>query len=244
MEIKKYPNAALENYSKILIQLGLVLSLFIVYQLIKIKTYTRQVNEISGTFVRIDNVNDVAEVKIVKPIEQPKQKVVLPDKIIKVEDEKDVIETVIESTETDELDAVEVTNIESELETVEEEETVVEDVPFVVIEKVPIYPGCSGNNKELRACFSAKISKFVSEKFNSSIATDIGLSPGTTQKIFVMFKIDAKGNISDIKARATHKKLQAEAIRVIQSLPKMIPGEQRGQKVGVKYALPIVFKVQ
>ena len=101
MEIKKYPNAALENYSKILIQLGLVLSLFIVYQLIKIKTYTRQVNEISGTFVRIDNVNDVAEVKIVKPIEQPKQKVVLPDKIIKVEDEKDVIETVIESTETD-----------------------------------------------------------------------------------------------------------------------------------------------
>ncbi|WP_457610622.1 energy transducer TonB, partial [Lutibacter sp.] len=41
-----------------------------------------------------------------------------------------------------------------------------------------------------------------------------------------------------------HKRLQAEAIRVIKLLPKMIPGKQRGRPVGVKYSLPIAFKVE
>ena len=45
-------------------------------------------------------------------------------------------------------------------------------------------------------------------------------------------------------ARAPHKRLQQEAIRVVKLLPKMIPGKQRGRPVGVKYSLPIAFKVE
>ncbi|MBL4723919.1 MAG: energy transducer TonB, partial [Lutibacter sp.] len=52
-----------------------------------------------------------------------------------------------------------------------------------------------------------------------------------------------KGNIVNIEARAPHKKLKEEAIRVVKLLPKMMPGRQRGKPVGVKYGLPIVFKV-
>jgi protein TonB len=59
-----------------------------------------------------------------------------------------------------------------------------------------------------------------------------------------VFKIDRHGNIANIKARAPHKKLKEEAIRVIKLLPKMIPGKQRGKAVGVSYGLPIVFKVE
>ena len=243
MEIKKYPHATLENYSKILIQLGLVLALFIVYEFLNMKSYPNVVKELVGTIVADEDVEEAIEVKIIEPKIKPPVKAVLPDKIIKVEDEAEVIETVIESTEIDESDAITI-DVDNDVIAVEEEEDVVEDVPFLVIENVPIFPGCEGSNKELRACFSSEMSKFVSKRFNSELASDLGLTTGSIQKIFVLFKIDKYGNIVDIKARAPHKKLQAEAIRVIRLLPKMTPGKQRGKAVGVRYGLPIVFKVE
>ncbi|MDD3720880.1 MAG: energy transducer TonB [Lutibacter sp.] len=243
MQVKKYPGAILENYSRILIQLGLVLSLFIVYEFLTMKSYPREVKEMSGELLNIEDIDKQIEVKPVEVEAQPETKVALPEKILKVEDDTDIKETIIESTETSQFDAVVVTEAK-EFAKVEEEEEIVEDVAFVVIENVPIYPGCKGNNTELRACFSDKIAKFVAEKFNAELASDIGLTPGSIQKIFVVFRIDKNGNITDINARAPHKKLQEEAIRVINLLPKMTPGRQRGKPVGVKYGLPIVFKVE
>lgn len=243
MEIKKYPNASLENYSKILIQLGLVLALFIVYEFMNMKSYPNSIRELVGTFVSDEDIEETVEVKVVEPEIQPVAKVVLPDKIVKVEDEVEVIETIIESTETDESEAI-IIDLDKDVISVEEEEEVVEDVPFLVIENVPIFPGCIGNNKELRACFSAQMSKFVLKKFNSELASDLGLVTGSIQRIFILFKIDKNGNIADINARAPHKKLQEESIRVIKLLPKMTPGRQRGRPVGVRYGLPIVFKVE
>ncbi|MFK5957457.1 MAG: energy transducer TonB, partial [Lutibacter sp.] len=55
---------------------------------------------------------------------------------------------------------------------------------------------------------------------------------------------DKEGNIAGVKSRAPHIALQEEAIRVINLLPKMIPGKQDGNAVGVKYSLPIAFKVE
>ena len=243
MEIKKYPHATLENYSKILIQLGLVLALFIVNEFLNMKSYPNVVKELVGTIVADEDVEETIEVKIIEPKIKPPVKAVLPDKIIKVEDEAEVIETVIESTEIDESDAI-IIDVDNDVISVEEEEDVVEDVPFLVIENVPVFPGCKGSNIELRACFSSEMSKFVSRRFNSELASDLGLTTGSIQKIFVIFKIDKYGNIVDIKARAPHKKLQTEAIRVIRLLPKMTPGKQRGKAVGVRYGLPIVFKVE
>jgi len=243
MQVKKYPNAILENYSRMLIQLGFVLSLFLVYEFLTMKSYPREVKEVSGSLINIEDIDKLIEVKPLELEAKPETKVALPEKILKVEDDVDIKETVIESTETNEFDAVSV-NVEKEFVAVVEEEEVVEDVAFVVIENVPIYPGCKGDNAELRACFSDQITKFVAEKFNIELAADLGLVPGSIQKIFVVFRIDKNGAITDINARAPHKKLQDEAIRVINLLPKMTPGRQRGKPVGVKYGLPIVFKVE
>ena len=156
--------------------------------------------------------------------------------------EATVVEPII--TKIEDLEKIHIPLDENEIITVEEEEIVVEDVPFIVIEEVPVFPGCTGSNKELRACFSDQISKFILNKFNAELASDIGLQPGSIQRIFVVFKIDNKGDITNINARAPHKKLKEEAIRVIELLPKMIPGKQRGRPVGVNYGLPIVFKVE
>jgi protein TonB len=245
IEVKKYPNALLSNYSFILTQLGLVLALFIVYQIMIFKSYPSNIKILDATYTNVDDIENNIEIKTLPPpnIKAASQPVI-PDKIIKVEDQKDVVETVIESTESDENQAVIIKDVDKNINSVEEEEDIVEDVPFLVIEDVPVFPGCKGNNEELRACFSEQVSKFVSKKFDSELASDLGLSPGSIQKIFVVFKIDKNGDIVDIKARAPHKKLQAEAIRVVKLLPKMIPGKQRGRPVGVKYGLPIVFRVE
>ena len=98
-------------------------------------------------------------------------------------------------------------------------------------------------NEILYTCFSKQISKYINRKFNAGLAEELGLAPGV-QRIFTLFKIDKNGNIVDIQARAPHKKLKEEAIRVIKLLPKMEPGKQQGTPVKVRYSMPIIFKVE
>ena len=239
MEIKKNPKSNLENYSKIFIQIGLVLTLFVVYVAIENKTYDKSIDDL-GMASMADDIEE--ETIITQRIEPPKPKTPpppTPEKIEVIEDEKDVEETVIESTETDEDEAVEVEEIVEEA----EEEEVIADVPFAIIEEVPVFPGCSGTRKQKSDCLNKKIKKHVLRKFNGDLAGDLGLSPGK-KKIWVVFRINRAGNIVDINARAPHPRLKKEAIRVTKTLPKMTPGKQRGKPVGMKYTLPISFNVE
>jgi len=117
------------------------------------------------------------------------------------------------------------------------------EVPFAIIEYVPEYPGCEkGNNSEKRKCMSTKIREFVQLNFNTDLAGDLGLYG--RQRINVIFKIDKKGNVVGVRSRAPHPRLEQEAIRIINMLPKMKPGRQRGKAVIVPYSLPITFQVQ
>ena len=113
------------------------------------------------------------------------------------------------------------------------------DVPFQIVEKVPTFPSCPENDKN---CFSERIQKHFVKNFNTALPNQLGLKSGK-KRVIIMFKIDKNGNITDVKAKAPHQKIEEEAIRIIKMLPKMIPGEQRGEKVGVKYTLPIVVNV-
>ncbi|PKH50368.1 BlaR1 peptidase M56 [Tenacibaculum sp. Bg11-29] len=115
-----------------------------------------------------------------------------------------------------------------------------EDVPFSIIEKAPTYPGCEEGDKK---CLNISIQRFVVDNFNVKLANTLGLKGGK-KRIYVQFKIDKDGSIIDIKARAPHPALKEEAIRVAKKLPKMKPGEQRGEKVRVGYTLPITFNVE
>lgn len=239
MEIKKNPKSNLENYSKLFMQLGLVLALFITYVTIEQRTYDRELEGL-GDAAMIDELEE--ETVITQRIEPPKPKTPpppAPEKIEVVEDEKEVEETVIESTETDETEAVEV----EEIVEVEEEEEVVADVPFAIIEEVPVFPGCKGTRKQKADCLNKNIRRHVLRKFNADLANELGLSPGK-KKIYVGFRIDKTGNIVDIQARAPHPRLRKEAERVTKTLPKMIPGKQRGKPVGMRYTLPISFNVE
>lgn len=116
-------------------------------------------------------------------------------------------------------------------------------VPYAVIEKVPTYPGCSGStNEELKRCMSDKIAKTVNRNFNTELGRELGLTG--INRIFVSFVINKSGEIVNIRSRAPHPGLETEAERVIKALPKMKPGEQKGEPVDVLYSLPITFKIQ
>ena len=116
------------------------------------------------------------------------------------------------------------------------------DVPFGVIEEVPAFAGCEGlkTNEERKACTSDKIREFVAGNFDTKIGKDF-LKEGDLVRVIVQFKIDETGNIRDIRARAPVPELEEEAKRVVNSLPQMTPGKQRGKAVGVVYSLPISF---
>ena len=235
MQTKKNPKADIGRNSSLYFAVGLALMMFLSYGTINYKVYDKDA-------LGIDRVNmdalDEEEVPIteqVKPPPPPPPPPPAPEVIEIVEDEEEVEETIIESTESDEELEIE----EIEIEEVEEDV----EVPFFLIENVPVFPGCErGNNEKKRKCMSDKINKFVQRRFNTDLAGDLGLSG--RQRITVVFDIDKNGNVTGVRARAPHPRLEKEAERVVSSLPKMLPGKQRGKAVIVKYSLPIVFAVQ
>jgi TonB family protein len=63
-------------------------------------------------------------------------------------------------------------------------------------------------------------------------------------KVLIGFIIDTKGNIKEVNIiKTADELLDAEAVRVIKTMPKWKPGKQDGKKVNVKFVLPIAFKL-
>ncbi|CAI8155469.1 MAG: energy transducer TonB [Flavobacteriaceae bacterium] len=238
MESKKNPKADVSRNGSIYFAVGLALMLFLTYSTLNYKTYDKSNIDIGKLNLDDELDEEIPIIEQIIPPPPPPPPPAAPEVIEVVEDEEEVEETVIESTETDQDEEI------MEVEDVEVEE-VIEDVevPFAVIENVPEYPGCErGSNADKRKCMSDKIAKFVQRKFNTDLAGDLGLSG--RQRISVIFKIDKNGNVTGVRSRAPHPRLEKEAARVINMLPKMKPGRQRGKPVIVPYSLPITFQVQ
>jgi protein TonB len=238
MEVKKSAKANLESYTRMFLLLGLVLTLLTVYLGIEHKTYDKSVDGLALVTSDHDEEDEIPEVVIEQIITPPAAPPPTPEKIEIIDDEEEAEETIIETTEVDENDKIEV----EEIVEVEEEEDFNEDVPFAIIEDVPVYPGCKGTKVQKKACLNMSMQKHVQRKFNGDLAGDLGLSG--KQKIYIQFKITKTGGIEIIGARAPHAKLEKEARRVVNLLPKMEPGKQRGRAVNVTYMLPITFDVQ
>jgi len=245
---KQHQNDKLQKSSVLFLQLGLVLALFFVYTAIEYESVKKPFILAENTSEADEDVifiNPPATIRIEKKI-KPKiepivQKQVLTKIITKPNDEPDYT-TILKPTDSEpEI------NITSQINALpggdtDPEEVIEKDIDFRILEDAPIFPGCEGLEKETsKACFSKEISKFINKKFNATIAQDLHMSG--KQKIWVQFVVDKTGAVTDIKARAPHKRLQKEAIRVVKKIPQMTPGKQRMKPVNVKYTLPIVFQV-
>ena len=233
---KKNPRIDVRRNSSLFFAVGLVVMLTMVNYAMNYKSYDK--SDLDLGVIKIDQ-NEELDIPLVEPMNTPPPpaaQAAAPEITI-IEDDKPVVETTIQATDTDQDEEIKVEQV-----IVEE---IPEDVPvaFVAIEDAPEYPGCDkGSKAERKACMKDRIGELVRRKFNSDLAADLGLTG--VHRIDLFFTISKTGDIVDVKARAPHPKLVEEAIRVAGLLPKMKPGMQRGNPVKVTFNQPIIFKVE
>ena len=236
MQPKKSEKAYLSKNSSLYFVIGLSLILLISWQAIEWRTYEK-VYAYEALNVEDEDDEEIPITEQLKtPPPPPPPPPPAPEGIEVVEDEEEVEETVIESTETNEDEIIEVEEVEIE----EEFDDV--DVPFAVIEDVPIFPGCEKVAKsERRKCFQEHMNKYIRRNFRyPEIAQEMGIQG----RVYVNFIISKDGSISNIRMRGPDKNLEKEAQRIISKLPSMIPGKQRGRAVRVPFSIPITFRLQ
>ncbi len=127
---------------------------------------------------------------------------------------------------------------------IQKDATEIEKIPFNIVEVAPVHADCIGlsENNERRECTTNAIINYTNKSFNTELENALGLDG--TNKVYVSFIITSDGEIEAIRTRSVNPKLDEEAERVINLLPKFIPGRNEAKEVNVAHSLPIVFQVQ
>jgi protein TonB len=238
MEPKKNPKVDPKRNSALYFQLGLAAIAILSYLAIELKTYEK---DLSGLTKEVDNSfldEDVpVTMQLNTPPPPPPPPPPAPEVIKIVEDKKEIKEVEIQSTETNQKEEIpEAKNIK--VAEVEEPEV---DVPFAIIEDVPLFPGCESVSKDKRKdCFQEKIQAHIKKNFSYP---DAAVDAGHQGKVFVSFVIEKDGSVSIANMRAPYPTLEKEAKRIMSKLPKMTPGKQRGKPVRMTMSIPITFKL-
>lgn len=115
---------------------------------------------------------------------------------------------------------------------------------MATVEFVPVFPGCGNltSNAEKMECMSSSIDAFINKNFRKRLLEN--LNPSETYRVYVNFKIDANGFVTDVIAKSHNEVLTKEAQRVIRKLPSMKPGKQGDRNVDVLYTVPIILRIQ
>lgn len=102
---------------------------------------------------------------------------------------------------------------------------------FDMVEQMPTFPG---GQQELMSYLGKNI------KYPT-----IAQENGTQGRVIIQFVVERDGSITDVRvARGVDPYLDKEAVRVVQSMPKWIPGKQNGKAVRVKFTVPVMFRLQ
>lgn len=110
-------------------------------------------------------------------------------------------------------------------------EAPVEEEVFDMVEQNPQFPGGP-----------AELMSYLSKNIRYPV---IAQENGIQGRVICQFVVGSDGSIRDIKVmRGVDASLDKEAIRVIQSMPKWIPGRQNGKAVSVRFTLPVTFRLQ
>ena len=228
METKKTPKANLENKGPTWLLVGYVTVLAFMFVAFE---WTRD--------IRVDTSGRIAENVFEQDMEIPltRQPEVTPPPPPQVTPINDVL-TIIDDDAT-----AEETNFASSEETGEDvvikhipvtvdEEVVVEDEIFVIVEENPQFP--DGGTAGLLQYLGKNIKYPTIPQEN-----------GTQGRVTVQFVVNKDGSIVDVKViRGVDPYLDKEAVRVISTMPKWIPGKQRGVPVRCKFTVPVTFKLQ
>lgn len=106
-----------------------------------------------------------------------------------------------------------------------------ENKVFDVVEQMPSYPGGMG-----------ALMQYLSSHIKYPVIAE---ENGIQGRVICTFVVERDGSITDVRiAKSVDPSLDKEAIRVVSSMPKWVPGRQNGSAVRVKYTLPVTFRLQ
>lgn len=245
---KKTPRKQIEKFSAIFTQLGLVLVLFVVYSFLEYqteKTIAKAVEPTveSGEVYLLEDKLIIYQKEIKKPVNViPKQKPIVKVLSSFEKATEPTVETVFK-TPTDNPIDTQIIDPDDIVEVDIPEEDVPETVPYYAVQNAPVFKGCEGlSEEENRKCLDKKLKKLIQRYFDADIANELGLRSGR-HRINTEFVIDTSGEVTSVRIKAPHSRLEKETQRIISKIPKFTPGKQQNKAVKVKYVLPITFKV-
>ncbi|MCU4176702.1 energy transducer TonB [Carboxylicivirga sp. N1Y90] len=226
MEVKKSKKADLENKRSLFFQMGLIITLGVVF--VAFEWSTTKVDGKGQFWVEEEVVEEEAppitvqdEIKPPPPPPPP----VVSDILEIVDNDVELDEELeIEDSESDE-------DFEVDLSQLEEEEESGDPLPFYVLEDKPVFPGGD-----------AALLKYVNQNVRYPV---ICQENGVQGMVTVSFVIDEKGKVTNVKSlRSPDPNLEREAVRVVKTLPDWKPGKQRGRPVKVSFMVPVRFVLQ
>lgn len=227
MEVKKSPKADLEGKKSTWMLIGYVIVLAIMFVAFEWSERDKVIDTSQA-------LSDLVFEEEIVPITQPEEIQAPPppevpqvvEVLTVVEDDADVQETIIASTEETGA-AVEVKYVPVVIEEEEPEEQTI----FEVVENMPEFPGGQ-----------AALMQFLSK--NIKYPT-IAQENGTQGRVIIQFVVNRDGTVVDpVVVRSVDPYLDKEALRVVGTMPKWKPGMQRGKAVRVKYTVPVMFRLQ
>lgn len=229
MEVKKSPKADLEKGKLTSILMGMIVGLAVLF--VGFEWSDRDVQ-----VVQSDGVADIIaeeEVEITRPENTPPPPPPPPppaaaEVLNVVDDNVELADVDIISSEDDQT--AKQTQVYTPPAVVEEEEESAQTI-FTVVEKMPEFPGGT----------SALMSYLAKSIKYPVIAQENGIQG----RVSCSFVINKDGTIVDAEVlRGVDPSLDKEALRVINTMPKWTPGQQRGKPVRVKYTVPVTFRLQ
>ena len=230
MEIKKSPQANLENKRVLFIEIGLIVALIVILAAFEYKTYDKNVSMITA---EVQQVIEEEQIPITMetpppPPEMP-QAPVLSDAIEIVDDDITIEEDIIINTEDDANFAVEIRDYitYTEEEVVEEEE-----IPLAIVEEKPSFMGGDENT-------------FTKWVFDRIVYPEVAKENGLQGRVVLSFIVDADGYVKNVTVlRSVDPSIDKEAVRVVSSSPRWKPGRQRDKAVRVRYNFPVLFQLR
>ena len=229
MEVKKSPEADLNNKKLLFVEIGFVVALLVTLGAFEYSSKEKQDDMWADNEVELveEEIIPITEQNTPPPPEAPKIPV-LSDQIDIIDDNIKVDDNILNLEDNDNL-GVEIMDYVEEVaeETVEEEA-----IPFQLVEEKPKFNGGDAN----------EFSKWVAQNLQYP---EIAKENGVQGRVMLQFTVNPNGSISDVKVlRGVDSSLDKEAIRVVSSSPKWTPGKQRDRAVKVTYTFPVIFQLR
>lgn len=227
MDVKKSKKATLEDKKMLNILMGLVMVLSLIYIAFEWTEHEVKVYDVSTPDILVEEEIEIIQTAQELPPPPPPPAPEVVEIINVVEDDVEVEQIEIETEDNDQ--EIDINPNTTDFGTSIGEE--VSDVPFVIVEKMPSFPGGE------EALF-----KYLGENVQyPRVAQENGIQG----LVVCQFVVNRDGSIVDVVVvRGADPSLDKEAVRVITAMPKWRPGQQRGKPVRVKYTLPVKFRLQ